>query len=150
MPQPWIERRILFAANTNRNPRGEAMSELGVIKLSNGQRLFVEVEDLRPEEAQRLAGDRNRAPDDVRPSDLPPGAEPTGIREDMVDALAQLRENIQVMAGEIYEALKDHKPQQWSLEFSIGFKGKANPIPFIVQGEANSALKVTATWTEQN
>ena len=126
------------------------MSELGVIKLKNDKWLFVEVEDLRSEDEQRLAGRVKQTSDTDRPSDLPPDAEPTGIREDVVDALAQLRENIQVMAGEIYAALKDHKPQQWSLEFSIGFKGKANPIPFVVQGEANSALKVTATWKEQN
>jgi hypothetical protein len=124
------------------------MRELGIIKLDDGQRLLIEVdEDISEEDKQRLAASKT-ASGTARPADLPPGAEPTGMPEDITDALAQLRSNIQVLANQVHQALKDHKPQQWSLEFSIGFKGKANPLPFILQGEANSALKVTATWKE--
>ncbi|MGH8581567.1 MAG: CU044_2847 family protein [Gammaproteobacteria bacterium] len=123
------------------------MSELGIIELEGGQRLFIEVEALPDEEQRRLAAS---IPQGTRghPADLPPGAEPTGVREEIIDALGQMRENIRTLAGEVHQALQEHKPQEWSLEFSIGFKGKANPIPFIVQGEAHAALKVTATWKE--
>jgi hypothetical protein len=124
------------------------MSEFGIITLDDGQRLLVEVdEDISEEDQQRLAAGK-AASATARTADLPPGAEPTGIKEDIADALAQLRSNIQVIANQVHQALKDHKPQEWSLEFSIGFKGKANPLPFILQGEANSAIKVTATWKE--
>lgn len=119
------------------------MSELGIIKLKNGQRLFIEVEELQGEEQQRLITERGA---NRRLADLPPGAEPTGVMEDVIDALGQMRENIRTLATEVHQAFQENKPQEWTLEFSIGFKGKANPIPFIVQGEANAALKVTATW----
>jgi hypothetical protein len=124
------------------------IGKLGIIALEEGQQLFIEVDDdLSEEDLRRLAGTRAATASD-RPADLPPGAEPTGVKEDMRDALAQLRGNIRILANEVHQALQDHKPSEWSLEFSIGFKGKANPVPFILQGEANSALKVTATWKE--
>lgn len=118
------------------------MSELGIIKLKDGQRLFIEVEKLQSEEQQRIKTNAGRY------ADLPPGAEPVSVTEDVIDTLAQMRENIRVLASEVHQALKEHKPQEWTLEFSIGFKGAVNPIPWIVQSEADAALKVTATWKE--
>ncbi|MCP4134935.1 MAG: hypothetical protein GY754_28430, partial [bacterium] len=35
---------------------------------------------------------------------------------------------------------------EWTLELNIGFKGKANPVPVILSGESNAAIKVTAKW----
>jgi hypothetical protein len=123
------------------------MTQLGIIKSEEG-RLFVEVyEDFSEEEKKRLGTSKAVSGAD-RPKDLAPDAVPTAMKENVIDALEQLRSNIQIMANQVHQALKDHKPQQWSLEFSIGFKGKANPVPFILQGETNGALKVTATWKE--
>ena len=119
------------------------MSELGVIKTKDGKRLFVEVEELRPGELDAV---------EQRPSDLPDGAELTGVGkravEEVQDGLAQLRDNIELMAEQVHQAFQARKPQEWTMEVSIGFKGKVNPIPFIAGGEADAALKVSATWKE--
>ena len=116
------------------------MSEIGVIELEGGKKLFVEMEPLNEEQSQALPTNRRR------PSDLPAGAEPTGVLEDMGDALAQMRDNIEILANRVQEALAESKPSEWSVEINIGFKGKTSPIPFIVEGSADAALKVTATW----
>ncbi len=81
-----------------------------------------------------------------KPADLPPGATPTTSTQDILDAMAMMKENIGVLATQVKEALQEHKPDEWSVEFNVGFKGKANIIPLIVQGEANSALKIHVKW----
>ncbi len=116
------------------------MGKPGIIELEGGKRLYVEMEPL--DETWEAA----LSPTARRPSDLPAGAEPTGLLEDMGDALAQMRENIEILANRVQEALAESKPSEWSVEIHIGFKGKTRPIPFIVEGSADAALKVTATW----
>ena len=117
------------------------MSKLGVIELNDGKKLFVEMEPLSDDEITAKLPSQGK-----RPSDLPAGAEPTGVLEDMGDALAQMRDNIEILANRVQEALAESKPSEWSVEINIGFKGKTSPIPFIVEGSADAALKVTATW----
>jgi len=78
--------------------------------------------------------------------DLPEGAVPrTSSLMEVVDSLAMMKQNIGLIALQVQEAFADNKPEEWGVEFNIGFKGKA-AIPFIAQGEASSALKVTAKW----
>ena len=116
------------------------MSEIGVIELEGGKKLFVEMEPLNEEQSQALPSNHRRI------SDLPADAEPVGVLEDMGDALAQMRDNIEILANRVQEALAKSQPSEWSVEINIGFKGKTRPIPFIVEGSADAALKVTATW----
>jgi hypothetical protein len=77
---------------------------------------------------------------------LPEGAEPTGTRDYISDALKMLRTNIIAVASEINEAIADTSPEEWAVEINIGFKGKTTPIPVIVSGAAEASLKVTAKW----
>lgn len=80
-----------------------------------------------------------------KPSDLPEGAELTSTPSDMVESFLQLKDNISVITEQVRQALAEHQPEEWGVEFSVGFKGKAG-IPIIAQGEANGALKITAKW----
>lgn len=80
-----------------------------------------------------------------QPTDLPGGAELTSTQSDMVESFLQLKDNISVITEQVKQALADHQPEEWGVEFSVGFKGKAG-IPIIAQGEANGALKITAKW----
>ena len=98
------------------------MGKPGIIELEGGKRLYVEMEPLDETWEATLA------PSTRRPSDLPAGAEPTGVLEDMGDALAQMRENIEILASRVQEALANSEPSEWSVEFHIGFKGKTRPL----------------------
>jgi hypothetical protein len=73
-------------------------------------------------------------------------------RWQQVNALDQVREagtqvhaTVKALCATMQSALKDTQPDEWSLELNFGFKGQAG-IPFVTQGEANGAVKVTATW----
>ncbi len=83
------------------------MREIGIIELEGGKKLFVEMEPLDENTAAALAPPTRR-----RPSDLPAGAEPTGVLEDMGDALAQMRDNIEILAKRVQEALAESKPSE--------------------------------------
>jgi hypothetical protein len=61
-----------------------------------------------------------------------------------------IRECVRIVGGRIEELKEGLKPQEVSVEFSLGFEasGKASWIPVLFQTEAkaNAALKVTAVW----
>lgn len=61
-----------------------------------------------------------------------------------------IRECVRIVGGRIDELKEGMKPQEVSVEFSLGFEasGKASWIPVLFQTEAkaNAALKVTAVW----
>jgi hypothetical protein len=61
-----------------------------------------------------------------------------------------IRECVRIVGGRIEELKEGLKPQQVSVEFSLGFEasGKASWIPVLFQTEAkaNAALKVSAVW----
>jgi len=80
------------------------------------------------------------------PTDLPPGAEPTGLADRIEDAQALLRASIGGMAEAVRASLAGHAPDEWSLELGIGFKGTTQPLPVILSGSAEAALKVKAVW----
>lgn len=77
---------------------------------------------------------------------LPEGAELTGFKDRAVDTLKSLRANIIAVASEVNAAFAASAPEEWSVEVNIGFKGKVNPVPVIVSGEAEASLKVVAKW----
>ena len=73
-------------------------------------------------------------------------------RWQQVNALDQVREagtqvhaTVKALCATVQSALKDTQPDEWTLELNLGFKGQAG-IPFVTQGEANGAVKVTAIW----
>lgn len=90
---------------------------------------------------------------DVNPApeapDLTADAELVSTPRDVAESLFQLKDNIAVIAIQVKEALSEHQPSEWGVEFNIGFKAEGK-IPFIAKGEANSALKISAKWTKGN
>ncbi len=119
------------------------MSRIIPMKLGDGV-MYVEMEETDIPDLP--VGD---APTDSEFEDMPGDARPVGYKEDFRAAVVTLRSSIDALAGDVAEALKKAAPNEWSLEFSMGFKGKAHPIPVLVSGEGNASLKVTAKWRRE-
>jgi Trypsin-co-occurring domain 1 len=100
--------------------------------------VYVEVE-----EAVVPVGEKTETPTQIP---VPEGAERTGAKEYVFDTLSSLRTSISALVNTTSEAFAETLPAEWSMEINIGFKGKSNPIPVILSGEANASLKVTAKW----
>lgn len=67
--------------------------------------------------------------------------------DEIKDAADQVHSTIKALCNTVQSALSEAKPNEWSLEINLGFKGSAG-IPFITEGEANGAVKITAKWTK--
>ena len=116
--------------------------EISQLNLPDGKRLWVEVQpaDETPVE---------ESPTGFLSVDLPPCAEPTGMREKVDSAMSLFQETITAMATTVRDSLEEVAPAKWTVEMNIGFKGKTSPIPFIATGEMAGGIKVTATWEKQ-
>lgn len=66
---------------------------------------------------------------------------------DISNAGQQLYSTVRAVVGTVKTALDEAKPKELTIEINMGFKGKAG-IPFITEGEANGAVKVTAKWIQ--
>jgi hypothetical protein len=99
----------------------------------NGETIYVEVAEVEQE-----------GPDIISPAD-DDDYEDTDAQSKIVDAGERVRETINALAMTVKQALDKADPSEWSLEVTLGFKGKAG-IPFVTEGEANGAVKVTAKW----
>lgn len=119
------------------------MSEVKAIKTGDNQYIYVEV-DAELDDS-KLPKSKSGVEKGWQPP-LPDGASPCGPVDDAIDALKSLQQSIKTLAETMHESFQTHQPEEWSLELNIGFKGKANPIPVILSGEASGAIKVTATW----
>lgn len=73
------------------------------------------------------------------------GYEDTSAADKLAKAGEQVRITISALATTVHAALDAVKPDEWAIEINLGFKGKAG-IPFLSEGEANGAIKVTAKW----
>ena len=114
-------------------------TQIQKLKLDDGEFIFVEVD---------ISDDRKFEAQSYLPDDLPPGAEPTGVMESVHSVLV-LKGNLRGMAAIVHNSLKDLKPDEWTVEMNIGFKGSAAPIPFIATGEVEGGIKVSATWKKE-
>ena len=76
---------------------------------------------------------------------LPSYAEYTSVSDKVRSTGEAIRETIAALAETVQQGLSHLQPDEWKLEVNLGFKGQTG-IPFIVGGEANGAVKVTATW----
>lgn len=65
--------------------------------------------------------------------------------DELVNAGEQVRTTIKLLANTVYQALSETRPAEWMVEINVGFKGKAG-IPFVTEGEAHGAVKVSAKW----
>lgn len=75
------------------------------------------------------------------------GFEKTTAVDQLVSAGEQVRSTISALAAMVQEALSHAQPAEWTLEINIGFNGKAG-IPFVAEGGANGAVKVSAKWKQ--
>jgi hypothetical protein len=104
----------------------------------NGETIYIEVADV----GETLpAGDGTRE-----------GYRKTSTQKELKTAGEQVRSTIGALSATVHEALSNkalskNMPAEWSIEINIGFKGKAG-IPFVAEGEANGAVKVTAKWVK--
>lgn len=76
---------------------------------------------------------------------LPEGFEYSSAKDRIVAAGDAVRDTIAALAETVHQGISSLKPEEWTLEVNLGFKGKAG-IPFVSEGEANGAVKVTAKW----
>ena len=113
------------------------MQVIKPFKLASGETIYVEVEETDIQIQQE---------DTCNIPDLPPGAEPTGIVDDVVIGGKLLQESIRGVAQSVRDSLMDIEPDEWSVEINIGMKGKATIIPVLVSSEGNGSIKVTAKW----
>lgn len=118
------------------------MTEIKKIATRDGF-LFIEVTDTDLE----IDDSKLQAPlGGLRPDDRPEDGELVGFHGDALRTFDILKDSIGELTDAVSSAMRDKGPQEWSLAFSVGFKGKLSPIPVILSSEGNAALKITATW----
>ena len=108
------------------------------MQLADGSTIYIEVEG--DSKAVELVPDSN----EPKP-DLPPGAEPTSMFEDIVIGGKLLQETIGNTVENVHQSLQKTKPDEWSVELNIGFESTDKGIISYL-GKGNGSLKVTATW----
>ena len=92
-----------------------------------------------PAPAAGRAGDGHR--DQVR-------FENVSLSGDAVEAARRMEATLRAVLEPIQRAGKGLGVSEWTVELSFGFKGGAG-IPFVVNGEANGAVKVSAKWKSE-
>lgn len=102
-----------------------------------GQTILVEVTEAMDGDADEVKTDKNER------GGLP--ATNVSRAETLGDVAAQIESTLHGLLTPIAQALAKAEPKEWAVELSLGFKGGAG-IPFVVNGEANGAVKVTAKW----
>ena len=109
------------------------MTERKIEALKFGdQTIYVEVTDIEQEAAEPGSGSGDY--------------EFTTAEGKLLDAGEWVRRTVSALAGVVQQALSNAQPAEWTLEINMGFNGKAG-IPFLTEGGANGAVKVTAKWT---
>lgn len=116
--------------------------KIDVIELGNGQKMLVEVVDVElSEDAKNKINNSQKS----IVSDLPEGAEPIGVIDDMKMSIELLKDNLKTISTSVKESFKENQPDEFSVEVNFGFAGKG-AIPFIVSAKSNASIKVKATW----
>lgn len=111
------------------------MPQIKPIVLKNNQKLLIEVSEI---DTSSLTFKQNI-------SDLPDGAEPIGVIDDVLDSMELLREQISSVALAVKDGFKENIPDEFSVEVGVGFAGEG-AIPFIVSAKSNASIKIKATW----
>lgn len=112
------------------------------ITLDDGTTIYIQAD----ESSQDLSNliQKSEQPD-YTPSDLPDGAEATGLIEDMIIGSKMLRETIEGTAKTVRESLSALKPDEVEVELNIGFESNDKTlISYIAKGEGS--VKITAKW----
>ena len=114
-----------------------------------GQPILVEVVDAEEGDRMPAAGGAPPAParagdghrDQVR-------FENVSLSGDAVEAAKRMETTLRAVLEPIQRAGKGLGVDEFTVELSFGFKGGAG-IPFVVNGEANGAVKVSAKWKNE-
>jgi len=104
----------------------------------NGTEFHVEVDELdvqfsRPAASGELAGR---------------GLTATGVADRVADSGSELRQMLSAVTSSVQQALEKSKPNEWTVELLVGFKGEAG-VPCLTKGEANASIKLTAKWNSR-
>lgn len=114
--------------------------QMNTIKLETGQNMLVEVVEINlPKEVQKQLNPKPKI------SDLPEGADPIGVVDDIKASMDLLKENLKSIATTVESAFIENRPDEFSLEVNFGFAGEG-AIPFIASAKSNAGIKVKATW----
>lgn len=108
------------------------------MQLTDGSTIYIEVEG-NTDTVELVPSPNQSSPD------LPPGAEPTGLLDDMIIGGKLLQETISNTVENVHKSLQKTKPDEWSVELNIGFESTDKGIVSYL-GKGNGSLKVTATW----
>jgi hypothetical protein len=92
-----------------------------------------------PSVAAGRAGDGHR--DQVRFQEV-------SLSGDAIEAARRMESSLRAVIEPIQRAGQGLGVSEWTVELSFGFKGSAG-IPFVVNGEANGAVKVSAKWKNE-
>jgi len=114
--------------------------KMNTIKLETGQNMLVEVVEINlPKEVQSKLNPRATI------SDLPEGADPIGVVDDIKASMDLLKDNLKSIATTVQDAFRENQPDEFSVEVNFGFAGEG-AIPFIASAKSNAGIKVKATW----
>lgn len=70
-----------------------------------------------------------------------------GKASSVIKNLDKVLNGIKTFSRQIKEVIKDAEPDEFKVEFSVGFSLKSSElIAVIANADVNSALKVTITW----
>lgn len=115
------------------------MVQIEPIQTADGV-IYVQIADATPVAAPRAR----------QGTAMPDGAEATSAQTLVTDTLTLVRQQITTVSTLVAQAFDKSAPDEWSVEISIGFKGKATPVPFLASGEADAALKIVAKWKKSS
>jgi NTP-dependent ternary system trypsin peptidase co-occuring protein len=101
----------------------------------NGAEIYVEVDELDTQFS------RSPATGDLADR----GLTATGVADRVADAGYELRQMLSAVTSSIQQALEKSRPNEWTVELSVGFKGEAG-VPCLTRGQTNATIKLTAKW----
>ena len=106
------------------------------ISLANGKSCFVEIIEASDDlESQAFKNSR-----------IPKDSEKTDGYDEILELSSALEESLAAILETIHAAVSESKLNEMSVELNFGFRGKINPIPILLSGEASSSLKIIAKW----
>lgn len=103
-----------------------------------GQNVLVDIQPITPDDAVPAEASHPSHVGGVPMEDV-------SVAQDLADAGQRIRSIVAAVTAPVASAMNAIGADEWGIELSLGFKGGAG-IPFLANGEANGALKVSAKW----